>query len=138
MAVDLAIILSNAQPERKWMVFGFTLIGVICAIAFYLVERKQDKILGVVLHRAQCPVLQRIVLDDGAKPPLGYVKIAILIFLVASKTALYVFMKIAYSPDIVVSRQYRDVSDVDDLLDETAADARTVVMNKQAYFVDFE
>lgn len=89
-----------------------------------MAETRQDKLLGVVLHRAQCPVLQRIVVDGG-RPPMFKTKIIILAVTFLGCIALYGFMKIYFSLEHdVITEQVVTETEV-----ENKTDARFIVLN---------
>lgn len=76
------------------------MIWMIAAISFHFVEVRQDRVLGVVFHRAQCPILQRIVMDGGARPPMWRFKIVILAILFVSCCIIYIFMKVYFPVEL--------------------------------------
>ncbi|CAL8068975.1 unnamed protein product [Orchesella dallaii] len=91
-----SIILSSATAAMKWL--GFALLCIylsIIGLTMHL-EHKQNDVLGLNFHRAKCPVLQRIVMEDGGRPPLMKQKIVLLVVMVGTLFGLFLVMEIIF------------------------------------------
>ncbi|CAL8129186.1 unnamed protein product, partial [Orchesella dallaii] len=89
----LSVFLSDANGSVKWVCLGLFLVyAFTIGVAIY-VEYRQGEILHIGLHRARCPVLQRIIMEGGAKPPMMKVKTVILVVMSGLLVFLYVYME---------------------------------------------
>ncbi|CAL8129208.1 unnamed protein product [Orchesella dallaii] len=92
----LSVVLSNANGVKRFASIGLVLIRVVGVAVTVYVEWKQDQVIGLVAHRARCPVLQRILMEGRAKPPMMKIKILVLGTLSIVLLSYFLCMKVYF------------------------------------------
>ncbi|ODM97537.1 hypothetical protein Ocin01_09142 [Orchesella cincta] len=75
----LTIVFSNAVLIKKLLAIALVFLQLMASFCTAFVEYKQDKLLGITIHRAWCPVLQRVSSDFGERTPYMRVKTVLLV-----------------------------------------------------------